>query len=224
MIRIAVWLTVFFLAAHALGPVVLGPYGAPDAEGAPGWWAAVAALPGCTAWAVYPRLAVTASHCVGFIGDVTPVRFRRGVGYLERRGTNVWDGYWHTPTIDVAFLLLDGDAPTTLSVARWLPQPNDQLVTVGMTFGIGWWDAALITVGTYRVGGLGWMLLYRPASDRNNIGPGASGSPVLYGGQVVAVHTRGSDGSPRILAGVPAGTLASALRAYGRNGRMRDHE
>jgi hypothetical protein len=189
--------------------------GAHQAAAALPWTMAVGQLEDvCTVWAVRPTLLVTASHCVGFLGSRYAVAYYRGVGVVATTATLVWDGFWADPPSDLALLAIDRAWPATLALSRWLPPAGAVLETTGLSVGLRRWSATLRAHGLYHQRDYGWVLVYD-----GPIGPGASGSPVLWRGAVVAVHVAAA-GRPSLLAGVPAGTLARALRTYDRHGPM----
>jgi hypothetical protein len=181
----------------------------------PEWWQAVGRSDTCTVWAVRPRLVATASHCVPAPGAVMEIAFRAGVGTRSQLATVVWDGLFNERvSADLAFLVPQSPLRTTIPISRWLPTPGETLETVGITLGMQWWASVVTARAITNQDRYGWVLVYQ-----GEVGPGASGSPIVWRGAVVALHVAGADG-PVLHIGIPAGTLARALRDYDARGPM----
>jgi len=176
----------------------------------------------CTAEVIRPMLAVTASHCVGFIGGDEELEFVRGHAIITVEGTLVWDSLWFdgdTDGLDLAFVQLAQPWPHQLRLARLLPSsfPTYGYSVSAALGSIPFFKRLLLVEDMKHVSGLGWVLVYR-----GDTYPGASGSAVLdMSGEVIGLITHGySAAHPPVLLGAAVGRIATALRDYDRRGRM----
>jgi len=140
----------------------------------------------CTMFAVAPRVAVTATHC---IAGLDPTRMHLLFGYAGM----AWKHHTSPASArdlgrDVAVLCLSEDAPATLTVAPGTLARGAGVSVVG--YGRPRRHAQSATACTVSAVMEGEILLDCPQSE------GASGGPVLDGtGAVVAVMSRSGRGS-----------------------------
>ncbi len=186
----------------------------------PSWVLAVGQLEHqCSLVAVRPRLVVTASHCVGDVGDAYRASFVRGVGREYRRATLVWDGVsFGDRTMDLAILQLDRPVTTVVQMASMLPKKDERGVAVGFSSGVRHWVVPVEFTGLYEVDRLGWMLGYRAETTG-----GASGGGVFNSrGELVGIENISLRAFPMLSFGVPVGRIRQALRDYDLHGPMND--
>ncbi len=169
----------------------------------------------CSLVAVRPTLVVTASHCVGDVGDTYLVSFIRGVGRAQRQGTVVWDGAGSRDrTLDLAILELDRPVTNVARLASALPKKGEKGTGVGFSSGVRHWIVPVEFTGLFEVDEFGWMLGYRGETT-----PGASGGGVFNArGELVATENLSLREFPTLSFGVPVGRIRQALRDYDANG------
>ncbi|MGH2404990.1 MAG: trypsin-like serine peptidase [bacterium] len=173
----------------------------------------------CSLVAVRSTLVVTASHCVGTVGETYSVSFVRGVGREHRQATLVWDGaLFGDRTTDLALLALDRPITSVVRLASALPKKGDGGTAVGFSSGVRHWTVPVEFTGLFEVDELGWMLGYRAETTG-----GASGGGVFNGrGELVAIENIALREFRTLSFGVPVGRIRQALRDYDRHGPMGD--
>lgn len=173
----------------------------------------------CSLVAVRPTLVVTASHCVGAVGETYRVSFVRGVGREHRQATLVWDGAeFGDRTMDLALLVLDRPVMGVVRLASALPKKGEKGTAVGFSSGVRHWVVPLEFTGLYEIDELGWMLGFRAETTG-----GASGGGIFNGrGELVAIENIALRSLPTLGFGVPVGRIRQAVRDYERHGSMND--